>query len=377
MATTTEIVKNLHKLVEEKKIILSERYVEHSNWLTKEFLQLRGLIQQDARLPLSESVDQITNDDSDAIEETENLSRQKRKSREICADGTRTSPDPKRISGDSLELPKDLNKLKKEDLLVELEKRGVTTMTMKSLKKDLVDALKDLIAKEASDKEEVKIDKVTNSSSSSEIHSNQVISSTATGRKGSLMSEFRTLVNKNQTVTATQETPSERQARVERGFHERMGRHRESTARQSAVTLEGIIINVDSTTAPATSEDSMNVKTNIVGFSHFDPVVKSSAPSDIQGASSDSPASKQQPESTWMEVESPPRDDVRKPSMSAPIASPKPTFVPPSPPKTGNFVTATIKSLFSPSGFGKKTAPPTSTVRQRPKAPINIEIRIL
>jgi hypothetical protein len=42
-------------------------------------------------------------------------------------------------------LPKDLNKLTKEVLLKELEKRGCTTMTIKALKKDLVDALKTLL----------------------------------------------------------------------------------------------------------------------------------------------------------------------------------------------------------------------------------------
>eukprot|EP01036_Dinobryon_divergens_P048076 gene48076-64510_t len=159
MGTIDKIVEALQRITEDKKNQVTDRYIEHSSWLSKEFLQLRQLIQQDSSSnqtdPQNEEEDDTNEIEFEEIpptesvsDDTDNKTRQKRKSPETCLDGIRTSPDSKRSSADYDELasaaglPSDLNKLKKEVLLLELEKRGVTTMTMKSLKKDLIDVLK-------------------------------------------------------------------------------------------------------------------------------------------------------------------------------------------------------------------------------------------
>jgi hypothetical protein len=73
-----------------------------------------------------------------------------------CSSNVPSSPLPKRSSWDfadmlvSAGLPTDLNRLTKEQLLKELQLRGNSTATIKSLKKELVDTLKDTIIAQSS-----------------------------------------------------------------------------------------------------------------------------------------------------------------------------------------------------------------------------------
>lgn len=81
--------------------------------------------------------------------------RIKRKSPEQSMSGTKISPAQKRNSAEyekaSIQagLPSDLNRLKKDQLLKELSKRGHDTLSMKSLKKNMVDALKKALLDES------------------------------------------------------------------------------------------------------------------------------------------------------------------------------------------------------------------------------------
>lgn len=84
-------------------------------------------------------------------ENTNHENRQKRKSPEANLKSTHCSPLPKRVSTDFNEitaaagLPSDLSKLKKEELLQEIESRGNCTMTMRAKKQDLIDVLRALL----------------------------------------------------------------------------------------------------------------------------------------------------------------------------------------------------------------------------------------
>mmetsp|Transcript_26263 Transcript_26263/g.38934 ORF Transcript_26263/g.38934 Transcript_26263/m.38934 type:complete len:768 (+) Transcript_26263:107-2410(+) len=137
MGTVEKIVDHLNRMCVDKKIQATERYEEHSAWLTSEFDKIRDLLQYNCP----------KKDVRDDASET----RQKRKSPETCSHGSRNSPMTKRTSADYMELavadglPADLNRLKKEELLEALEARGNSSMTMKALKKDLIEALKDVL----------------------------------------------------------------------------------------------------------------------------------------------------------------------------------------------------------------------------------------
>lgn len=135
--TTQKVVQSMLKMSEDKKTQLAVRFEEHSTWLNDELQKIRLLLGKDniSVAPASEDV-----------------SRPKRKSSEVQIVGL--SPEQKRNSTDYVELalnaglPADLNKMKKEQILNEIELRGKTPLTIKSLKKDLVDALKEMLAQE-------------------------------------------------------------------------------------------------------------------------------------------------------------------------------------------------------------------------------------
>eukprot|EP01039_Chlorochromonas_danica_P016047 gene16047-18936_t len=151
MSSIDNILSILRKTLEEKKQPLNEQYEITSTWLAKELDIVRKLVQNDPR-------------DMQAIEETmipaaassgasSAHNSKKRKSPETASE-FKLSPDQKRSSVDVKDLlaaaglPVDLNKLKKEQLLDELVKRGGTKFNMKNLKNDLIDALESAIVLE-------------------------------------------------------------------------------------------------------------------------------------------------------------------------------------------------------------------------------------
>lgn len=142
MGTVEKIVEVLNNMCNDKKAQATSRYEEHSTWLSSEFSSIRNLIQ-----PAAVETTMTSNSASSAT-------RQKRKSPETCSAGSRNSPLHKRNSGADINiaellvaqnLPADLTKLKKEQLLEHMNSRGCVDMTMKALKKDMVDRLKELV----------------------------------------------------------------------------------------------------------------------------------------------------------------------------------------------------------------------------------------
>lgn len=165
MGTVQRIVDSLHVMCDEKISQADTRYEEHLQWMRNEFWQIRQLIdpalalprpaieQQSASAPsATEPAVNADNTSSSTTSDAAKQQRSKRKSPETSQNSSRSSPLTKRAPAPAFEdiaeaagLPKDLNKLTKEVLLKELEKRGCVTMTIKALKKDLVDTLKTLM----------------------------------------------------------------------------------------------------------------------------------------------------------------------------------------------------------------------------------------
>lgn len=197
MGTISKIVESLIAQRDDKIVKLNTRFDEHSSWLAKELEQVRQLVNQNPRDNLkskgvitttasssssstvvrSEPPSAPANDElalppvpvviskesstESSISESSaaNIKRQKRKSPETAlVKDIGASPELKRTSIDfehlaiSAGLPTDLNRLKKEQLLAELEARGETSLSMKSLKKELIDALKTALENEAQSK---------------------------------------------------------------------------------------------------------------------------------------------------------------------------------------------------------------------------------
>ena len=181
MGTIQKIVTSLITQRDEKLAKLTARSDDNSAWLAKELSTLRQLVKQNPRdnlksggaamaaagcvkktqqsAPSSSSLaanvsysPPAANDEKENAAGPSKLSidskRQKRKFPETAREAATFSPQQKRSSADfeqlaqAASLPADFNKLKKETLLLELEARGDTNLTMKSLKKDLVDALR-------------------------------------------------------------------------------------------------------------------------------------------------------------------------------------------------------------------------------------------
>ena len=164
MGTVSRIVESLLKLSDDKKVLLTKRYDDHKSWMTNELSLIREMIKKSPGTVTNASMedDKMSTNvgsgrtseesvDSSSSSAGSGLGNKKRKTPEISITSTRHSPDLKRTSVDYEELalavglPSDLNKLKKEQLLEELESRGINTFHAKSLKKDLVDALKEAI----------------------------------------------------------------------------------------------------------------------------------------------------------------------------------------------------------------------------------------
>jgi hypothetical protein len=152
MGTVEKIVEVLGKMGCDKKAQATARYQEHSTWLSTEFSSIRNLIQ-----PLPHSLTHTLPEPTTTTSEVSNAaSRQKRKSPETCSQGYRNSPLHKRNSGGEMDitalllaqnLPSDLNKLKKDQLLEQINAKtnGNHELTMKNLKKEMIETLKSCV----------------------------------------------------------------------------------------------------------------------------------------------------------------------------------------------------------------------------------------
>lgn len=278
MGTVHKILQSLNRISDDKKGQLTARYVEHSSWMRSELDLIRSLIKKNPRddHPANDenappvdvpAVNSSSNRLSAEKHEDESANRHKRKSPEMGILGSRNSPDLKRNSTQDYEelatsagLPTDLNRLKKEHLLEELESRGNNTFSMKSLKKDLVDALKDALLKcsketktgdmeprEISERLEADVSEgdapvTVMSNDYAELGAGTIESNTENAhidgeatskvenakkvRSGSLMAEFRNLIN-NPTVQSV-ESESDRAAKIQNEYQARQQRHRQS-----------------------------------------------------------------------------------------------------------------------------------------------------
>ncbi len=145
MSTIELIITSLQATAKDKTKSLDESYFTHSKWLQDELALISRLIQQDPRAAVNKEIPLITAPDNQT---------KKRKSPEIAFVGPKLSPDQKRTSLDVVELfvgaglPSDFSKLKKQQIVVELEKRGNTSFSMKCTKDVLIEALKDCLMAE-------------------------------------------------------------------------------------------------------------------------------------------------------------------------------------------------------------------------------------
>lgn len=149
---------------------LNGTYTKNSKWLNDELDIVRNLICTNsgkskttskfgagAKGSKSTSSRAVTSTSKSCVSNqgAESDRRIKRKTPEQSMSGTKISPAQKRNSAEyekaSIQagLPSDLNRLKKDQLLKELSKRGNDALSMKSLKKDMVDALKKVLLEES------------------------------------------------------------------------------------------------------------------------------------------------------------------------------------------------------------------------------------
>ncbi len=336
MGTVQNIVETLKRLNEQKKGNLTSRYQEHSAWLARELSLIKDLIKQNPRDKIGNDVTEDENVSviANAQNKDDNSIRQKRKSPETSIqmnqDESSQSPEQKRSSGDYTKvengvLPNDLNKLKKEQLLHELEIRGNKMFTMKALKKDLVDALKELLAQDVSTSNQLQsiiaqpqintsnivpecitfsdVITPTNNTSNDSLSASAILptdnnvntivneisasnitqiqpqsASKAPQRKGSLMAGIRTLVQSiNPVVKVEEESEESKNARLQNEFQARQRRHRDSQARKSQSEFD------DLPKEPIISQDSIPSEVQISSFTDVKSPVNS----------------------TWMEVASP------------------------------------------------------------------------
>lgn len=276
MGTVQKIIEALNRISDDKKGQLTTRYGEHSSWMTSELNLIRSLIRKSPRDDHTANDENVPPVEVNVVKSSstristekshdENAQRLKRKSPEMGMLGS--SPDLKRNSTQDYEvlatsagLPTDLNRLKKEHLLEELESRGNTEFSMKSLKKDLVDALKESLlrcSKEANGEESQEMNKsykdaaaVTamsfdNKEPISEVEvevdtlaviledDSSIKSGGVQKARISLMADFRNLVNNPAQLA---ESESDRAAKIQNEYQARQQRHRQSQIRKLSIT---------------------------------------------------------------------------------------------------------------------------------------------
>jgi hypothetical protein len=255
MGTVEKIVDALVKMGSDKKTLAEVRYNEHSRWLNHEFSLIRDLIQQNPTDPASKT--RQSSSSTRAASSSENSKAKsnsnKRKSPETAIGDFGSSPEMKRGFVDYAELatqaglPADLNRLKKEQLLGEIESRGCTSMSLRALKKDLIDMLKSLLivsesnAEGSEDQENASPSDTQDTSSSPDsaaIQENgkQVETQNKSDAiRNASMSDLRNQVqNSIFKSQSRQETDDERRTRLAAEFQARRNRHRDSAAARTS-----------------------------------------------------------------------------------------------------------------------------------------------
>jgi hypothetical protein len=332
MGTVEKIVDTLNKMCMDKKSQATHRYEEHSAWLSSEFKNIRNLI----------------NIQKPVISESGDLSecRQKRKSPETCSNGSRNSPQAKRNSSNFADiaiaegLPPDLMRMKKEDLLEALESRGNCTMTMKALKKDMVDALKDLlldihsrpgaqqedeasVASSAQDDASITqpADSVPSSVATFELNPHRLSGGALGGaaspaRKMSVLAEARQQVNvaRQSVLQDSVESSADRSDRLAKEYEARKQRHRSSQIRLSQAM--GTAVN-DGQGSRSRLGSTDTVESGALESPNVDPEVDEGCdeavdPADVEVEECSVAAApaddNEQHDDTWNEVPSPHRD---------------------------------------------------------------------
>ncbi len=277
------ICDKITKLGEEKRGLITGRYEEHSKWLAHEFSLIRELISKNPSKEDNKSNGEnvpVSNTINSTIINTKSGNNykntsQKRKSPEVAFSGS--SPVPKRSSADSVDiaksvgLPADLTKMKKDQLLNEIQSRGGNPgISMKSLKKDMIIALKALLHMEhhnankgneveessvvPSNADEVKDvvnenieDKPQNMVKETQEDTQEdtqeevqlemepsASSDLSQSKAGSVMTELRNQLQNNSSGLDTEDDVKQR---VAAEFQARQRRHRDSQARKSAASL--------------------------------------------------------------------------------------------------------------------------------------------
>lgn len=347
MSTIEKILLSLQSNGNDKKLTLTNSYQEKSVWLRNEFDVIRKLIKQNPRENLTnqnEELQSVTPDvcSSSSVAREQSGDGRKRKSPETV-NAVKLSPQQKRTSVDAEDLVHqaglpDLNKLKKEQLLAELEKRGNFEFSMKNVKPALIDALKDVLLSEHQNREapeqpilEAASSAATTDNVAAEQESTSMVLSTPSkpaSMRGSLMADFRSIVQNGNTgasadgsVLVKPETAAEEQKkRVESEYKARMNRQRESVAaRQSMLqpTVEAPAAPVAPVAAPSTVVEKVEpvpiAAPALVPASA--PLLSLEAPS--SAASKDSIGSTASEGSIWMEVSSPVRNSAAEPETEA------------------------------------------------------------
>ena len=257
MSTINTILSSLTKLSNDKKEVLLNRYSESSQWLSNEIELIVKLIQQNPRekstlISLTQPLPQVPHANQSKKRKSPETTLDKLSSSEKVDNNSssdipndeKVSPDQKRHSKEEHTINEeiddlilqaglilDLNKLKKEQLIDEIEKRSQYSngaiASMKSLKKDLIDILKSTLFEENKQK----------SSLSSSQETTNSANKTGPVRKGSLMAEFRTIVNNRESLTVDSAS-SEWKHRIESEFQARQSRH--TAIRKSSATVAHI-----------------------------------------------------------------------------------------------------------------------------------------
>jgi len=355
MGTVEKICDVMLKMGTEKKTMATSRYEDHSAWLLHEFSLIRQLIERSPKGSTKPSFPKVTkqqqqqtfaveNSMTSSVSTSENHAKsssgatsssssssaapaspepapvavaadvpqmsvtsvqnkgQKRKSPEIAIGSIRNSPDTKRNSVDYAELaeaaglPLDLNKLKKEHLLSEIDARGgAEGISMKSLKKDMIEALKLLLVVDNIDGIESENEPMSNVEEDKEnsveivdesfasdniidlscdveadtmpisaqvkvpvVSSGESEESTSGVKKGSVMNELRNQVQSSQTKIETEDQLRDRAAAE---FQARQRRHRDSQARKSLTDNKNLLTSPSSAVSPSSHANKLPPRT--------------------------------------------------------------------------------------------------------------------
>ena len=141
MSTIQFILETLEKSKKEKMDSIDTRYREHAAWIQSELLKIQALIQPSLTAQQIEEVK--------LIQEPQESNSKKRKSPETAYQGPKQSPEQKRASINfeelfvSINLPADPNRATKDVLLSALAGLGHTNVPSKTLKKDIIEMIKD------------------------------------------------------------------------------------------------------------------------------------------------------------------------------------------------------------------------------------------